>query len=152
MKITCSLHIDAPPERVFAAASDVRRAPEFINAITKIEVLTPGEVGAGTRFRETRVMFGKEATEEMTFAVFDPPRSYTMTADSHGCFYESVFAFTPERGGTRLDFSFRGEPKTTGMKILSAVMLPLLKGTMIKTMRRDLDDLKAYVESGGDLR
>ena len=52
-------HVDAPPEVVFAHASDFRRAPEFITAIAKMEILTSGPVGAGTRFRETRMMFGR---------------------------------------------------------------------------------------------
>jgi carbon monoxide dehydrogenase subunit G len=147
MKIVCSEHINAPVEKVFAVASDVEHATEVISAITKMEVLTAGPVGVGTRFRETRVMFGKEATEEMEFTAFDPPRSYTLVADSHGCHYVSTFRFTPEGAGTRVDFEFTGDAHSFGAKVMSAVMGPLMKGTMRKMLAKDLLELKRYAES-----
>lgn len=147
MKIACSEHVDAPVERVFAVASDIERAPEVISAITKMDMLTPGPVGVGTRFRETRIMFGKEATEVMEFTVFDPPRSYTLVADSHGCHYVSTFRFTPEAGGTRVDFEFTGDAHSFGAKVMSAVMGPLMKGTMRKMLAKDLRELKRSAEA-----
>jgi carbon monoxide dehydrogenase subunit G len=147
MKIVCSEHINAPVEKVFAVASDVEHAPEVISAITKMEVLTDGPVGVGTRFRETRVMFGKEAMEEMEFSVFDPPRSYTLVADSHGCHYVSTFRFTPEGAGTRVDFEFTGDAHSFGAKVMSAVMGPLMKGTMRKMLAKDLGELKRSIEA-----
>ena len=147
MKIACSEHVDAPVERVFAVASDIERAPEVISAITKMDMLTPGPVGVGTRFRETRIMFGKEATEVMEFTVFDPPRSYTLVADSHGCHYMSTFRFTPEAGGTRVDFEFTGDAHSFGAKVMSAVMGPLMKGTMRKMLAKDLRELKRSAEA-----
>ena len=62
---TVKKHVNAPPELVFAKASDFANAPSFIGAIKKVEILTPGPIQAGTRFKETRVMFKREATEEM---------------------------------------------------------------------------------------
>ena len=147
MKIACSEHVDAPVERVFAVASDIERAPEVILAITKMDMLTPGPVGVGTRFRETRIMFGKEATEVMEFTVFDPPRSYTLVADSHGCHYVSTFRFSPEAGGTRVDFEFTGDAHSFGAKVMSAVMGPLMKGTMRKMLAKDLRELKRSAEA-----
>ncbi len=146
MQISCSEHINASPESVFAASTDVARWPETISAITKTEIMTEGPVGVGTTFRETRVMFGKEASETMTFARFDPPREYMLTAASHGCKYETTFTFTPEAGGTRVDMNFKGEPTTFMSKVMSAVMGPMLKGTMVKCIAKDLQDLKANLE------
>lgn len=147
MKIACSEHINAPVEKVFAVAADPHHAADVISAITKMEVLTDGPVGVGTRFRETRIMFGKEATEEMEFSVFDPPRSYTLVADSHGCHYVSTFRFIPDGAGTRVDFEFTGDAHSFGAKVMSAVMGPLMKGTMRKMLAKDLGELKRYVEA-----
>lgn len=147
MKIACSEHVNAPVERVFAVASDPRHAADVISAITKMEVLTEGPVGVGTRFRETRVMFGKEATEQMEFTAFDPPWSYTLVADSHGCHYTSTFRFRPEGAGTRVDFEFSGDAHSFGARVMSALMGPLMKGTMRKMLAKDLGELKRYVES-----
>ncbi|MGP1309671.1 MAG: SRPBCC family protein [Phycisphaerales bacterium] len=149
MQIACSEYIAAPPEQVFAMSSDVERWPETVSAITKTEILTPGrdaKVGVGTVFRETRIMFGKEASETMTIARFEPPRGYTFTASSHGCNYETTFTFTPEGPGTRVDMHFKGEPQTFMSKVMGAVMAPMLKGTMVKCIRKDLLDMKQTLE------
>ena len=63
--ITASLRIEAPVSTVFALATDLDGWAGRIKAITRIEKLTPGPVRVGTRFKETRKMFGKEATETM---------------------------------------------------------------------------------------
>src|SRR5690606_37390928 len=83
-KIEVSRSVNAPPATVFEMLTDLEGAPRRIPAIQKIEMLTPGPVGVGTRFRETRVMFGREASETMEFVAFEPGRSYTVTAFSCG--------------------------------------------------------------------
>lgn len=146
--VTVSSRIEAPVERVFAAYTDLENAPSVISAIKRIEILTPGPVGVGTRFRETRVMMGKEATEEMTFAVFEPGARYVLTAESHGSKYTTTFRFTPEGNATRVTCDFLGEPQTAGAKILTALMLPLMKGMIRKCLVQDIDDVRRSVEAG----
>ena len=92
--VSIKKHIVAPTERVFQRASDFAKAADVMSAIERIEMLTDGPVGIGTRFRETRIMFKREATEEMEVTAFDPPHSYALGAESHGCRYHSEFRFT----------------------------------------------------------
>lgn len=140
-----SRSIAAPIEAVFAAATDLQSAPERVSGILKLELLTDGPVGAGTRFRETRVMFGREATEEMEIQDFDPPNRYSVRAENHGCLYLSEFRFQEEDSGTLVTFAFEGKGLTTFAKIMMVLTKPLMK-TMIKCVVQDLDDIKAYVE------
>src|SRR5207245_7321674 len=72
------------------------------SGITKVERLTNGPVGVGTRFKETRMMFGKESTETMEFPAFEPNRRYELTADSCGALYRTEFRFQPDGTGTLL--------------------------------------------------
>lgn len=143
--------IDAPPDEVFAIASDVSQWAERITAIQKVEVLTGGPIGVGTRFRETRRMFGKEASEEMEFAEFDPPRGYVLVAESHGARYRSGHRFepvdpaAPERG-TKLTMFFTATPQTFAARLMGFLMKPLLKG-MVKQCSQDLHDLKRSIEA-----
>jgi hypothetical protein len=74
MKIPVECLVAAPPDIAFAAAIDVSNWPRFISGIQSVAVLTPGPVATGTRFLETRVMFGRQATEEMTL-----PKSRRLT-------------------------------------------------------------------------
>jgi carbon monoxide dehydrogenase subunit G len=140
--------INAPPAAVFAAASDFPNAAERIGGIKKMEMLTQGPVGVGTRFRETRVMFGKEATETMEVVDFQPGRSYTLSASSCGCEYRTVVSVQPagSGGGSEVTFDFSGQPLTFVAKVMAALMGWMMKGACLKAVRQDLADLKAAVE------
>lgn len=143
-----SVLIDAPPQRVFDVFADLAQAPSRISAIKKIEILTPGPVGVGTRFRETRVMFGKEASETMDITGFDPPRSYRTEARSCGTHYVSTMTFEPEGPATRVTMHFTGRPLTLTAKLLS-FMLFFMMGACAKAITKDLEDLKRHIEGGG---
>lgn len=142
-----STQIDAPPARVFEVVTDLPGAPDRIQGIKSLEVLTEGEFGVGTRFRETRVMFGKEATEEMEIIDMVPGERYTTEAESCGCRYESVISVVPAGEGSRLTMSFDATPLTFVGRVMSVVMWPLFKGTMRKAIRADLADIKRAAEA-----
>jgi hypothetical protein len=147
--VTFDTHIAAPPSRVFDVFADLHNAPGRISSIKSLEVLTPGPIGVGTRFKETRVMFGKEATEEMTFTAFESGRGYTVTADSCGCHYITDFRFEPDGAGTRVVTSFTSEPQTTMAKIMSVMMGWMMKRMILKCFQKDVAELKAAAEKGG---
>jgi hypothetical protein len=144
--ITIEQHVAAPPAEVFAKAADFARAPEFIRAIKKMEMLTEGPVGVGTRFRETRIVFKREAAEVMEVAEFDPPRRYVLRCENHGCRYRTEFAFTPNGTGTNVRMTFEAVPLTRLTKVLSFLMKPMIKACA-KECAKDLEDIKAAVEA-----
>ncbi len=143
--VTVTQHVQAPLERVFEIFTDLRKAPERITGIQSLDVLSPGDVGAGTRFRETRVMFGKEATEEMQVTEFEPNRSYAVEADSHGCLYRSEFVFEPKGDGTDVTMTFGATPYTLGAKLMSPLG-KLMAGSVRKACGQDMADLAVFAE------
>lgn len=146
VEVTLTKQIAAPVERVFAIASDFPNAASNIEGISRIEMLTKGPIGVGTRFKESRTMFGKEATEEMRVGEFEPPRRYTLVAESMGTKYNSELRFDPKDGGTQITMHFRGEPQTFLAKLLSVLLRPMLK-SVVKACAKDLDDLKKTIEA-----
>ena len=146
--ITVSTHVSAPIERVFEIYTEIDRAAERIPDIISLEVLSEGPFGEGTRWRETRVMFKKKATEEMWVSAFDPPKSYTVDAESHGMHYSTLYSFAPDGEGTKVSWEFSGTPQTLGTKIMSPIFGVLMKGAMKKCMLRDLEALRDVCESG----
>lgn len=144
-QITVSKYINAPPERVFEVFADLPNAAGRVSAITRIEMLTDGPVGVGTRWRETRFMFKREATETIEITTFDPPRSYTTLANSCGCRYECSFHFEPHGEGTNVVSKFTW----TAQSLLAKLMSPLGKlmaSACIKAFDKDLSELKAHCE------
>ena len=138
--------VNAPPERVFALATDFEHAAERVSAIVRMEMLTDGPVGLGTRFRETRVMFKREATEEMTVVEWEPPLRYVLGAESCGSRYRSELRCTPEGEGTRFSMSFEAEPQTFFAKVMGFLMKGMIK-KMGEMCLKDLEDIGRAAEA-----
>jgi hypothetical protein len=144
--ITCTRLINAPQGRVFDVFTDLRRAPGRVKGITGLEVLTEGPVRQGTRFRETRTMFGKQATETMEITSFDAPRSYTVGCGSCGAHYTTRFTFTPEGPSTRVEMSCTVEARSFVAKLFKPLAKLMMK-QMRKCFEADLGDLQRAAES-----
>lgn len=143
--VVVETEIAAAPAHVFAVFTDLAHGPERVRAIERLEVLTPGPVGKGTRFKETRKMFGKSATETMEFVEFEPGKHYALAAESCGTRYRTSFAFEPTGTGTRVRMSFEATPLSMAAKMM-APMLGMMTGTLTKAIQADFDDLKRFCE------
>lgn len=147
---TLRRRVAAPPERLFALATDFDNLPRVMSAIRRVDVLSPGPVGVGTKIRETRVMFGREAAEEMTITSFDPPHVYVLECTNHGCRYRAEMRFQPasdgDGGASDVELGFRAEALTWFTRMLSVLMRPMIS-MCAKQCARDLDDLQAAAEA-----
>ena len=145
-KIEVAVDIEAPVEKVFALFTDFAKVDQRIDGIKKLELLTSGPIGKGTQFRETRVMMGKEATEEMEITDFQPNESYRVEADSCGAHYKTDYKFVSNGNSTNVAMSFEGTPVTFAAKLLSPAMLLMAK-TLRKCLEEDLACLKRVAEA-----
>lgn len=59
-----SERMNAPVECVFGAMTSIDEAADWLPGAGRIENVTGGELKVGSVWRETRNMFGREATEE----------------------------------------------------------------------------------------
>ena len=142
---------DAPPPAVFDLLANPRRWPEAMNGVEKTEVVSPadpppGPLDAGAVFDETRVIFGRSATERMTVRRCEPPRVIEFTAESHGTRYLTTTEVEPEGDGSRVTLTFGAEPVTFGAKLLSPLAGAMLKACR-KAMEKDLAQAKSFLEA-----
>lgn len=144
--ITLTREINAPVDDVFALASNFPNAAETIRGIDRVQMLTAGPVGVGTRFRETRKLYGKEATEEMEVTLYEPPKRYVIEAESHGAKYHTEFRFEERGMVTEVTMTFGATPLTFVAKVMAFLTKPLMK-VMVETCGKDLDDIKAAAEA-----
>lgn len=147
-RYTTTVRVSAPQAAVFNVFSDLDRAADRVTGIVRVEKLTDGATGKGTRFRETRVVFKKEATEEFEITDFEPPRRYVVGAESCGCAYKTTFHFVPNGNVTDVDVEVIAEPVTFMAKLVSPLTNLLFSRMMAKCMAKDLDELKQVAERG----
>ncbi len=149
VNVEVSRDVDAAPDRVWEVVTDLERAAERMSAIESIEVLEgPGApLDVGTRWRETRMMFGKSATEEMVVTDVRDGRSYTTAADGKGAYYTSVISVAPRgAAGATVSMSLGAEPKGLGSRVLAATIGRLFVGPTTRAIGKDLDDVAAAAE------
>ncbi|MFD3535509.1 SRPBCC family protein [Streptomyces sp. NPDC058664] len=141
--------VAASPGRVWETITDLRDMPRVLSGVEKVEVLTEGGFDVGTRWRETRRMLGKEATEEMTVTECEPPDRYLTVADSHGMHYVSELILTPDgSGGTTLRMTFSARPahgRAPGF--VTRLLTRFGTKAVAKALAKDLSDIANAVES-----
>ena len=144
--LTVSERIDAPVDRVFASLTDLASMPDVVSGVDRVDLLTDGPMQVGTRWRESRTFFGKEATEEMEISEFVLNSHYTSLAESHGSHYRSTCRFVPQGESTDVTMEFAATP----VSLLAKLMTPLfgfMAKSLVKCMQEDLADWKRAIES-----
>lgn len=140
-------HFSAPPERVFAGLTDLDAARDWMEGFVRIEKRTDGPFGVGTVWRETRKMFGREATEEFDVVEVDAPRRLALHVDgtkgsSRKGEYRFVYVLTPRDGGT--DVALHGE--IDGMGWFGRLFGRLMMGPFRSACLKDMQSLAAHME------
>jgi uncharacterized protein YndB with AHSA1/START domain len=142
-----SEQIEAPPERVFAALTNLDAAARWTPNCVRIEKLTAGPVGPGSQWRATRKLFGREATEHFEVTGYEPNRTLELFVDgtkgsSRRGYYRFRYRLQPEGAATLLDLD--GEIGGTGkaMQLLGR----LFAGGFKKAIAKDLAAMKRHVE------
>lgn len=135
--------ISAPVEAVFDCVAHIENFSHAVPDIANIEFLTQSRRGVGTRFRETRVMKGRESTTELEVTEYDVPHRIRLVSDEGGTIWDTVFSTAATDEGTRLDMVMDARPH----KLWSRVVNPLIGRMISKAVEEDMDAVKAYCES-----
>jgi carbon monoxide dehydrogenase subunit G len=148
MELSVFVEIEKSIEDVWKAIIDFENCSNYINSIVDIEIIeNPKDTLIGFKWKETRVMFGKEATETMWITDYVENNYYQTRAESHGSIYISRLSLERVGENTKLTMSFAGEAQTFLTKILSVLMGFMIKGSMKKALLKDLNDIKKHLES-----
>ncbi|MFI8966209.1 SRPBCC family protein [Streptomyces sp. NPDC053493] len=147
--------VAASPGRVWESITDLRNMPRVLSSVERVEVLTEGGFAVGTRWRETRRMMGRSATEEMTVTVCEPPDRYVTVADSHGMHYVCEIALVPDGPAvaatvTTLRMTFTARPAhDRAPGLLTRLVSRLGARAVARALAKDLNEIRRAVESRG---
>ncbi|MFT4710559.1 MAG: carbon monoxide dehydrogenase subunit G [Bacteroidia bacterium] len=149
MNLETQIEIDAPKEAVWAVITDFAHAADNIQGIQEVEILEQ-PVGSlvGLKWKETRVMFGKTATEVMWITEAVENAHYITRAESHGFIYISAMRVEDHGSGCLLTMAHDSQAQGFMGKVIGVPMGLVFKGMMKKVLLKDLTDIKAVVERG----
>ncbi len=137
-------HIRAPRDLVFRTLSDIEQFSQAIPHIVRVEILSDQKVGLGTRFRETRLMNGREATTVLEVTEYVENDRIRLVADAGGTIWDSVFVVhSAGDDQTELTLTMVGNAYTFFAKIMNFMIGPMLK----KALAGDMDAVKTHCEA-----
>ena len=139
---TATQLIAASPDRVFEVVAHVDNFKEAIPHIVEVEFLTDVTRGVGTRFRETRLMRGREATTELEVTEYVPSERVRLVSDAGGTIWDSVFTLSPDGEGTRLNLTMEARPYRWPARL----SVPIIGGMLRKALQADMDAVKEHLE------
>ena len=120
--------IERPVEDVFDFVADERNEPRFNSRMSRVELLTPEPVGAGSQFVAESTMMGRAFEVAVQYTVFERPRflgsrsrSTPRGGKGRPLLIEGSLTFEPVPEGTRMRWSWQVE--TPGALRLIAPML-----------------------------
>ena len=127
--------------------TDIEGAKERIKGINEIEILSKVKTGKGLKWKETRTMFGKSATEVMWITEYKQNQFYKVAAESHGTKYLSTYSFKElDSKTTEVTMTFSGTPVSLSSKVMSLFSFAF-KGSITKMLHADMEDLMKACES-----
>lgn len=145
LKVATIRSIQAPVERVFQTLAQVENFAQAVPGITKIEFLSDQKYGVGTRFKETRMMNGKQAATELEVTELDENRSIRIVSEAGGTCWDTVFKVKPSDGATEMSMQMDAFPQSLFARLLT----PMIIGMVDKAVKADMDAVKDYCEARG---
>jgi uncharacterized protein YndB with AHSA1/START domain len=145
----CRVELAASPERVFRAITDPAEIQKWMPGLVELELHPNGPVALGSTWRETRKMFGREASEVFEVTACDPPRRLSVVVDgTKGTTGKGEFHFDHRLepapgGGTVLELWGAIQMPRPGP--LTRLFLPLLRSMFRKGCAKDMKALRDYL-------
>jgi carbon monoxide dehydrogenase subunit G len=135
--------IRRPVEDVFAFLADFENVPKWNDAIVETTKVSPGPVGVGTTYRQTRSAPSR-SDEAFEVTVFEPA-SRLEVQGGLGLFTARVsYLLEPAGSGTRLTNAV-----DLGSSGLLTLVAPLATSRVKHAVAANLDTLKQLLEGGG---
>lgn len=148
ISFTSEFTIETPRSDVFAAMTDFDSWDQWMDGLIRVEKLTDGAYGVGAKWRETRKLFGKEASEVFEVTEFDPPHRIGLWVDGRqGATGKGEYRFLytlASSGEDRTQLTMHAEIDMPG--VAAKIFGFLFKGMFKKGCDRDTLALKAYLE------
>ena len=137
--------INAPIDVVFKTVAHINEFSRAVPQVVKVEFLSDLKSGVGTKFRETRLMKGKESTTELEVTEYVPNDHVRIVADTHRTIWDTVFSVKREGDQTLLTMHMDAR---TG-KLIPKILITFIKGMVGKAVAKDMDSVKEYCEKQG---
>ncbi|MBD8070658.1 SRPBCC family protein [Bacillus sp. PS06] len=140
-------NLNVPKEEAYKALLDLDSARQWMQGFVGIERLDQGPMQEGSQWKETRRMFGKEATEQFEVVELNEPEKIVLRCDgTKGTTGKGEFVFTYSLASTNHHTEVTLNGEINGLTGLTKLFGKMMAGSFKKACAKDLDSLKEYLE------
>lgn len=134
--------IDAPVATVFETVAHADNFAAAVPHLVAVEFVGDQRIGVGTRFRETRVLRGRQATTALEIVEYEPNDRVRLVADEGGTIWDTTFVVARTGELTTLQLTL----EASAYKLTAKLMNRLTKSLITNALEGDMDAVKAYCE------
>jgi uncharacterized membrane protein len=142
--VLTSIEIDRPRQEVAAYAADPDNATAWYENIEAVDWQTPKPLAVGSRLAFVARFLGRRLAYTYEVRELVPGERFVMSTAEGPFPMETAYSWEDAGGGTRMTLRNRGEP--SGFMTVAA---PIMAAAMRRANRKDLQRLKALLESRG---
>ncbi|MFD8706595.1 SRPBCC family protein [Kitasatospora sp. NPDC059648] len=142
MRFENTLTIDAPADEVFAYLARPENLPRWNYALDRTEQTSPGPIGIGTTYRQSRTL-PRPAEEHFRITAYDPPNLLTADRDFGPFTGTTTYRLTPLDPRTTRLVNTVHLTAPGALRAIAAITGPRVKHAVAK----NLDVLKDILEA-----
>jgi hypothetical protein len=145
-RIEGEIAIDRPVDEVFDFVADARNEPRYNPRMARVEKLSPGPIGCGSRFRAEAASWPRTVGMTIQYTTYERPRRLASSIRMAAADIQGSLTFDPIAGATRMRWSW--EVKLRGRYRLVA---PLVAYLGRRGEQATWTGLKQFLEGRGTL-
>jgi len=133
--------IDRPVKDVFAFVANPNNMSKWNSIVLSLKQITPGAVGAGTKFKSVGEMMGRRIEGEMQVIAYEPDTKCGFQVNAGPMQVNMLLTFKTVGTGTKISLNAQGNPAGF-FKLAEGVMTGRVKSMMEENLAR----LKSVLE------
>ncbi|MEH7522798.1 SRPBCC family protein [Bacillus sp. JJ1503] len=141
-----SVIIHKPVSEVFHYMASMENVPELMPNVVKMEKLTEGPIGKGTKFKESRSVRGNTVNAEIEFIEYKQDQAFTTRSNSNGLITEYAYAFHEIEEGTQVELDAFVKTSGLRMKLTKRLIVNMIKkedGFQLEYLKEMLEGKKS---------
>lgn len=147
MRFRVSVPIEATKEEIWRVMTDIEHENQTLHNVNDVEILEkPNESLNGLKWKETRILFGREEAEEISVTEFRENSFYKTHSESHGMTHDATYAIEPEGDHNLLMVDYISKPQRFSTRLTNLLFGSLMKTTTRQELLDDLEDIKKRSE------
>ena len=142
ISLDLSTLVDRPLPDVSAFLSNPLNLPQWQSMVAKIEPVTPGAPGVGSKFKVAAEVMGRQIDGNMEITTFEPPNKFGFTNQAGPMLVTVTVTLKPAGSGAKISLHAEGNPAG-----FFKVAEGLLAGQVKSQKEANLARLKSVLEN-----